>query len=109
MSSINQLSEASTASAAMQVPVYDPNNGQPRKLPLSAILAYIQGGLTSDASQPFRLIQKTVAQLASDYPAASWAGGVVYCTNGNAGSPCLAVSNGTAWLRVALGAAVSAT
>jgi hypothetical protein len=32
----------------------------------------------------------------------------VYCTNGNGGVPCLAVSNGTSWLRVALGAAISA-
>jgi hypothetical protein len=109
VSTINQLSEASAASASMQVPVYDTSNGQPRKLSLALILAYIQAGLTSDASQPFRLIQVTVAKLAADYPAASWTGGVVYCTNGNAGSPCLAVSNGTSWLRIALGAAVAAS
>jgi hypothetical protein len=109
VSSINQLSEASAASAGMQVPVYDTNNGQPRKLSLAQILAYIQAGLTSDASQPFRLIQVTVAELAADYPAASWTGGVVYCTNGAAGSPCLAVSNGTSWLRIAFGAAVAAS
>jgi len=33
---------------------------------------------------------------------------VVYCTDGDAGAPCLAVSDGTNWLRIALGAAVSA-
>ena len=48
----------------------------------------------------------TVARLpaAAHHPSA-----VVYCSNGNAGSPCLAVSNGAQWLRVALGAAVAAT
>lgn len=41
-------------------------------------------------------------------PATANAGRIVYVTNGNAGAPCLAVSNGTNWLRIALGAAVSA-
>lgn len=34
---------------------------------------------------------------------------VVYCTDGDAGLPCLAVSDGTAWRRISLGAAVSVT
>jgi hypothetical protein len=34
---------------------------------------------------------------------------VVYCSNGATGSPCLAVSNGTNWLRVVFGAAVAAS
>jgi hypothetical protein len=42
-------------------------------------------------------------------PSAGTAGKVVYCTNGDGGSPCLAVDNGSAWLRVNLGSAVSAT
>lgn len=48
----------------------------------------------------------TVAQL----PAASAAnaGFIVYVTNGNTGAACLAVSNGTSWLRLT-GTAVSAT
>lgn len=108
MSGINSLSEASAFSAAMQIPVYDAGNGQPRKVSGQQVVDFVQDNLISDASQPFRLIQKTVAQLASDYPAASWTGAVVYCTNGNAGIPCLAVSNGTNWLRIALGAAVAA-
>lgn len=41
--------------------------------------------------------------------AASSPGKLVYCSNGANGSPCLAYSNGTSWLRVVLGAAVSAT
>ena len=42
-------------------------------------------------------------------PSAGTAGKVVYCTNGDGGSLCLAVDNGSAWLRVNLGSAVSAT
>lgn len=37
------------------------------------------------------------------------AGDVVYCSDGDGGSPCLAVYTGTDWLRVALGTAISAT
>jgi len=91
----------------MQIPVYDSGNGQPRKVSGQQVVDFVQDNLISDASQPFRLIAQTVAQLASDYPASQWTGAVVYCTNGNTGVPCLAVSNGTNWLRVALGAAVS--
>lgn len=37
------------------------------------------------------------------------AGEIVYCTDGNTGSPCLAVYDGSAWKRIALGATISAT
>jgi hypothetical protein len=107
VSSINQLSEATAFSASMQIPVYDAGNGQPRKVSGQQIVDFVQDSLTSDTSAPFRLISKTVAELAANYPASSWLGAVVYCSNGNTGSPCLAVSNGTSWLRVALGAAVA--
>jgi hypothetical protein len=46
----------------------------------------------------------TLAQLPS---AASNTGRIVRCSNGNAGAACLAVSNGTSWLRVVFGAAVA--
>jgi hypothetical protein len=46
----------------------------------------------------------TVATVPS---AAAYTGHVIYVSNGNSGAPCLAVSNGTNWLRIALGAAVS--
>lgn len=44
-------------------------------------------------------------------PAAAAAnrGKLVYCSDGANGAACLAYSNGTNWLRVVLGAAVSAT
>lgn len=41
--------------------------------------------------------------------AAAYSGKMVFVSNGAAGSACLAYSNGTNWLQVALGAAVSAT
>ncbi len=49
----------------------------------------------------------TVAGL----PAATGANArrMVWVSNGNAGAACLAISNGTNWLRVGLGAAVAAS
>jgi hypothetical protein len=52
------------------------------------------------------LQSSTVAAL----PAASAnTGRLIYVTNGASGAPSLAYSNGTNWLRILLGAAVSAT
>lgn len=48
----------------------------------------------------------TVASLPD---AASNEGRQIWVTNGNAGAPCMAVSNGTAWLRIIPGTAVAAT
>lgn len=58
------------------------------------------------ATLPFKLVSHTVANApaASTYP-----NHIIYVSNGDAGSPCLAVSNGTNWLRVALGSTISAT
>lgn len=104
MSSINQLSEASEASLSMQVPVYDSGNGQPRKVSMQQVVDLVQDNLTSDSTGPFTLADYSVAELPS---ALSNPAAIVYCTNGDGGSPCLAVSNGTDWLRIALGAAVA--
>ncbi len=46
----------------------------------------------------------TVATLPA---AATNEGRLVRCSNGAAGSPCLAISDGTNWLRIALGTAVA--
>lgn len=54
-----------------------------------------------------RLQQQTVTQVSAITEMI--AGDVVFVTNGAGGSPCLAVYNGTSWLRIALGAAISAT
>ena len=47
------------------------------------------------------------AAVATMPPATAHAGAIMYCSNGAAGSPCLAYSNGTDWLRITLGAAVA--
>ena len=107
MSSINQLSEAGSFSPGMLIPVYDGANGQPRALVGQSVLDYIAAN-PATPSAPIPLPAYSVAELALLLPA-SYAQRVVYCTNGNAGAACLAVSDGTNWLRVALGAAVSAT
>lgn len=36
-------------------------------------------------------------------------GDCAYCSDGDAGDPCLAVYDGTSWLRIALGTAISTT
>lgn len=61
---------------------------------------------TADAAQPKTGNTFAVAGLPA---AASNVGRVVYCSNGSAGSPCAAISDGTDWKVVALGATVSAT
>tara|TARA_Y100001938_G_scaffold146711_1_gene226175 strand:+ start:5694 stop:6194 length:501 start_codon:yes stop_codon:yes gene_type:complete len=43
----------------------------------------------------------------SALPSAGTAGRIVFCTDGDGGSKCLAVDDGTNWKRVALGATVS--
>lgn len=52
------------------------------------------------------LTPRTVTQLNA---LTSLEGDVAYCSNGDAGSPCLAVYNGTAWKRIALSTTISAT
>jgi hypothetical protein len=57
----------------------------------------------------------TKAQTVSSYTvatvpsAAAHAGRIIHVSNGNAGAPCLAYSNGTAWVRIVFGAAVATT
>ena len=45
----------------------------------------------------------------SELPSNGTAGRVVYVSNGDGGNPCLAVDDGTNWLRINLGSAVSAS
>ena len=45
----------------------------------------------------------------STLPSNGTTGRIVYVSNGDGGSPCLAVDNGTDWVRVNLGSAVSTT
>jgi hypothetical protein len=58
------------------------------------------------AKGPLQLQSYTVATAPS---AAGRTGSVIFVTNGNSGAPCIAVSNGTNWLRIALGTAIAAS
>lgn len=69
----------------------------------SGIASEVQTAL--DAKQPLTGNTFDVAGLPA---AASNVGRAVYCSDGAGGSPCLAISDGTDWLRVTLGAAVAA-
>jgi len=65
-----------------------------------------QGGIHFDDAA-CRLHNTTVANAPS---ASNWsAGSMIYVTNGDAGSACLGVSDGTNWKVVSLGANISAT
>jgi hypothetical protein len=53
-----------------------------------------------------RLQPNTVSELTA---LTSEAGDVAYCSNGAGGNPCVAFYNGTNWVRVSVGATISAT
>lgn len=106
MSDINQLCIAASVSSGDQLPLWSTGNGQPRRISIQQLQDYLQDALTSDVSGPFKLASYSVAQVPD---ALSNAGSVIYCSNGNSGAPCLAVSDGVSWKRIALGTAVSAS
>lgn len=53
-----------------------------------------------------KLTPKTVTQLEA---LTAFEGDIAYCSNGDAGSKCIAVYNGTDWLVLSLGSAISST
>jgi uncharacterized membrane protein len=103
MPSINQLTEQTTVLGSDQVPLYSTTNGQPRRASIAAITTYVANNIGSELV-PVELPSYLLADLPS---AVTYAYHAVYCLNGNAGQPCVAVSNGTDWKVVALGATVS--
>lgn len=65
------------------------------------------GQMGSNAiTKSHKLSTYTVASLPS---ASAHTNRLIIVSNGNAGAPCLAYSNGTSWLRIVPGAAVAAT
>jgi hypothetical protein len=86
------------------------NTGQPAVGILSAAAKDDTTGVPGavqtllNAKQPLTGNTFAIAELPA---AASNVGRCVYCTDGDTGSPCLAISDGTDWLRVTLGAAVA--
>ena len=61
--------------------------------------------ITAALDDAIRADSYTVATLPT---ASAHTGKLIYVSNGAAGSPCLAYSNGTSWLRITLGTAVAA-
>ena len=49
---INQLSEVSAGSGGQQVPIYDPSQGDTRKISLTTLLAWLQSVLTIGRLEP---------------------------------------------------------
>jgi len=60
----------------------------------------------TNGSRPFTGAVRLASYDVAGAPVGA-AGDVIYVTDGDSGSPCLAVHNGTDWLRVSLGAAIS--
>lgn len=103
MPTINELTTSDTVIGSDQVIFYSTANGQTRKAPMSAVLSYVQDNINNEL-EPIPLKSYLLADLPS---AVANPYAVVYCLNGNAGSACVAVSDGTNWKVVALGATVS--
>ena len=62
--------------------------------------------VSATLKQVYNLPAQTVSELTA---LTATTGDIAYCSNGDAGAACLAVYNGTAWKRIALGATISAT
>lgn len=107
MSTIPQLSEAEEFSASMQIPVFDTENGQPRKVSGQQLVEFMQAN-PAPVTEPVQFPVFSVSELTTML-AASYAYRMVFCSNGNSGVACLAVSDGTSWKRIPLGATVSAS
>jgi hypothetical protein len=66
----------------------------------------ITGGVINNATlggPHLTLVQYSVSSAPVNAPVAR----VIYVSDGDGGNPCLAVGNGSAWKRVALGATIS--
>lgn len=68
MPTINQLPLLSEASAGDQIPVYSPNNGDARRLPMSALLAYFQQQFASPTVAVNLYVPSTGFNIAAPTP-----------------------------------------
>lgn len=77
-----------------RIPLYQVSDGEPHSCTLAQALSLTNGLESYTVSS---------APSAADYGA----GAMIYVTDGDSGSPCLAVSDGALWRRIALGAAIA--
>jgi hypothetical protein len=68
MPTINQLPLLSEASAGDQIPVYSPNNGDARRLPMSALLSYFQQQFASPTVAVNLYVPSTGFNIAAPTP-----------------------------------------
>lgn len=87
---------APSPSSGYRIALYKISDGSPYSCTLDEALSLLLG------------VASYSVATAPDAVAAG-AGAMIYVTNGNAGSPCVGVSNGTNWKVVALGATISAS
>ena len=92
----------------------DVNGLVPNTILPNTVISSVGNDLTLDPDTDKVLIQdiinlnpQTTAQLTARTDAAE--GDVAYCSDGDAGSKCVAVYNGTSWLVIALGSAISSS
>jgi len=98
MTTLNQLNRIPALASGDLFQVWDTSSGDLRGCATSVLIAYIEANtLTQINLEPY-----TVATA----PTGS-AGNIIYVSDGDAGSPCLAVHNGTDWKVISLGATIS--
>jgi len=70
----------------------------------------VTGNLTGDVTGDVTgIYTSTTFTVATAPDATTNTGTIIYVSDGDTGSPCIAVSNGTNWLRVALGTAIASS
>ena len=93
----NNLSDVTTASTART------------NLGLGTIATQASNSISVTGGTMSGVLTTLPSYAVAGLPSAGTAGRIVFCTDGDSGSKCLAVDDGTAWKRVSLGATVSAT
>lgn len=110
MSELSSITIQDTVQAGDTFLIYSGTNASARRVSLATVTAAVEAAIDADL-EPVGLPYYTAAELldGTTLNAVTYARHIVYCTNGNAGAACLAVSNGTSWVRVVFGATVAAS
>lgn len=110
MSDLSSITIQDTVQSGDTFLIYSGTNASARRVSLNTVASAVDA--INDASLvPIALPSYSAAELldGTTLNAVTYARHVVYCSNGNAGAACLAVSNGTSWVRVVFGATVAAS